>query len=104
MRYKVKDYIFVTKSKDYGMKLLQKVVLQELSGLSVEDNHLVQRAFAWEGPTFFRMQKRNKQAVRLWFGCESFFKKKLDQVWLLWCRSVHLKEKKNILGASGSTI
>lgn len=64
----------------------------------VEDNHLVQRVFTEGLNPFFQTRREISRSVRLGLP-ESFFKKKLDQVYYYGagCSSY---EKKNILGAS----
>ena len=64
----------------------------------VEDNHLVQRVFTEGLNPFFQTRREISRSVRLGLP-ESFFKKKLDQVYYYGagCSSY---EKKNVLGAS----
>ena len=80
------------------MKLIAESGSTRTEWALVEDNHLVQRVFT-EGlnPSF---QTRREISRSVWLGLpESFFKKKLDQVYYYGagCSSY---EKKNILGAS----
>ncbi|MCZ2687788.1 hypothetical protein O1433_09780 [Bacteroides fragilis] len=80
------------------MKLIAESGSTRTEWALVEDNHLVQRVFT-EGLTpFFQTRREISRSVRLGLP-ESFFKKKLDQVYYYGagCSSY---EKKNILGAS----
>ena len=80
------------------MKLIAESGSTRTEWALVEDNHLVQRVFTeWLNP-FFQTRREISRSVRLGLP-ESFFKKKLDQVYYYGagCSSY---EKKNILGAS----
>lgn len=74
------------------------MVLPRTEWALVEDNHLVQRVFTEGLNPFFQTRREISRSVRLGLP-ESFFKKKLDQVYYYGagCSSY---EKKNILGAS----
>ena len=80
------------------MKLIAESGSTRTEWALVEDNHLVQRVFTEGLNTFFQTRREISRSVRLGLP-ESFFKKKLDQVYYYGagCSSY---EKKNILGAS----
>ena len=73
-------------------------LIAESGSTRTEDNHLVQRVFTEGLNPFFQTRREISRSVRLGLP-ESFFKKKLDQVYYYGagCSSY---EKKNILGAS----
>lgn len=80
------------------MKLIAESGFTRTEWALVEDNHLVQRVFTEGLNPFFQTRREISRSVRLGLP-ESFFKKKLDQVYYYGagCSSY---EKKNILGAS----
>lgn len=80
------------------MKLIAESGSTRTKWALVEDNHLVQRVFTEGLNPFFQTRREISRSVRLGLP-ESFFKKKLDQVYYYGagCSSY---EKKNILGAS----
>ena len=80
------------------MKLIAESGSTKTEWALVEDNHLVQRVFTEGLNPFFQTRREISRSVRLGLP-ESFFKKKLDQVYYYGagCSSY---EKKNILGAS----
>ena len=80
------------------MKLIAERGSTRTEWALVEDNHLVQRVFTEGLNPFFQTRREISRSVRLGLP-ESFFKKKLDQVYYYGagCSSY---EKKNILGAS----
>lgn len=80
------------------MKLIAESGSTRTEWALVEDNHLVQRVFTEGLDPFFQTRREISRSVRLGLP-ESFFKKKLDQVYYYGagCSSY---EKKNILGAS----
>ena len=80
------------------MKLIAESGSTRTEWALVEDNHLVQRVFTEGLNPFFQTRREISRSVRLGLP-ESFFKKKLDQVYYYGagCTSY---EKKNILGAS----
>lgn len=80
------------------MKLIAESGSTRTEWALVEDNHLVQRVFTEGLNPFFQIRREISRSVRLGLP-ESFFKKKLDQVYYYGagCSSY---EKKNILGAS----
>ena len=80
------------------MKLIAESGSTRKEWALVEDNHLVQRVFTEGLNPFFQTRREISRSVRLGLP-ESFFKKKLDQVYYYGagCSSY---EKKNILGAS----
>lgn len=80
------------------MKLIAESGSTRTDWALVEDNHLVQRVFTEGLNPFFQTRREISRSVRLGLP-ESFFKKKLDQVYYYGagCSSY---EKKNILGAS----
>ncbi len=80
------------------MKLIAESGSTRTEWALVEDNHLVQRVFTEGLNPFFQTRREISRSVRLGLP-ESFFKKKLDQVYYYGagCSSY---EKKNILGAS----
>lgn len=80
------------------MKLIAESGSTRTEWALVEDNHLVQRVFTEGLNPFFQTRREISRSVR-WGLPESFFKKKLDQVYYYGagCSSY---EKKNILGAS----
>ncbi|KAA5184744.1 hypothetical protein F2Z84_05955 [Bacteroides fragilis] len=80
------------------MKLIAESGSTRTEWALVEDNHLVQRVFTEGQNPFFQTRREISRSVRLGLP-ESFFKKKLDQVYYYGagCSSY---EKKNILGAS----
>lgn len=80
------------------MKLIAESGSTRTERALVEDNHLVQRVFTEGLNPFFQTRREISRSVRLGLP-ESFFKKKLDQVYYYGagCSSY---EKKNILGAS----
>lgn len=80
------------------MKLIAESGSTRTEWALVEDNHLVQRVFTEGLNPFFQTRREISRSVRLG-PPESFFKKKLDQVYYYGagCSSY---EKKNILGAS----
>ena len=80
------------------MKLISESGSTRTEWALVEDNHLVQRVFTEGLNPFFQTRREISRSVRLGLP-ESFFKKKLDQVYYYGagCSSY---EKKNILGAS----
>ena len=80
------------------MKLIAESGSTRTEWALVEDNHLVQRVFTEGLNPFFQTRREISRSVRLGLP-ESFFKKKLDQVYYYGagCSS---DEKKNILGAS----
>lgn len=84
--------------KGYEMKLIAESGSTRTEWALVEDNHLVQRVFTEGLNPFFQTRREISRSVRLGLP-ESFFKKKLDQVYYYGagCSSY---EKKNILGAS----
>ncbi|WP_431434258.1 hypothetical protein ACRASS_05475 [Bacteroides hominis] len=80
------------------MKLIAESGSTRTEWALVEDNHLVQRVFTEGLNPFFQTRREISRSVRLGLP-ESFFRKKLDQVYYYGagCSSY---EKKNILGAS----
>ena len=80
------------------MKLIAESGSTRTEWALVEDNHLVQRVFTEGLNPFFQTRREISRSVRLGLP-ESFFKKKLDQVYYYGagCSSY---ERKNILGAS----
>lgn len=80
------------------MKLIAESGSTRTEWALVKDNHLVQRVFTEGLNPFFQTRREISRSVRLGLP-ESFFKKKLDQVYYYGagCSSY---EKKNILGAS----
>lgn len=84
--------------KGCEMKLIAESGSTRTELALVEDNHLVQRVFTEGLNPFFQTRREISRSVRLGLP-ESFFKKKLDQVYYYGagCSSY---EKKNILGAS----
>lgn len=80
------------------MKLIAESGSTRTEWALVEDSHLVQRVFTEGLNPFFQTRREISRSVRLGLP-ESFFKKKLDQVYYYGagCSSY---EKKNILGAS----
>lgn len=80
------------------MKLIAESGSTRTEWALAEDNHLVQRVFTEGLNPFFQTRREISRSVRLGLP-ESFFKKKLDQVYYYGagCSSY---EKKNILGAS----
>lgn len=80
------------------MKLIAESGSTRTEWALVEDNHLVQRVFTEGLNPFFQTRREISRSVKLGLP-ESFFKKKLDQVYYYGagCSSY---EKKNILGAS----
>ena len=80
------------------MKLIAESGSTRTEWALVEDNHLVQRVLTEGLNPFFQTRREISRSVRLGLP-ESFFKKKLDQVYYYGagCSSY---EKKNILGAS----
>lgn len=80
------------------MKLIAESGSTRTEWALVEDNHLVQRVFTEGLNPFFQTRREISRSVRLGLP-ESFFKKKLDQVYYYGagCSSY---EKKNILDAS----
>ena len=80
------------------MKLISESGSTRTEWALVEDNHLVQRVFTEGLNPFFQTRREISRSVRLGLP-ESFFKKKLDQVYYYGagCSSY---EKKNVLGAS----
>ncbi|MGH6686073.1 hypothetical protein ACRFAY_05260 [Bacteroides hominis] len=80
------------------MKLIAESGSTRTEWALVEDNHLIQRVFTEGLNPFFQNRREISRSVRLGLP-ESFFKKKLDQVYYYGagCSSY---EKKNILGAS----
>lgn len=80
------------------MKLIAESGSTRTEWALVEDNHLVQRVFTEGLNPFFQTRREISRSVRVGLP-ESFFKKKLDQVYYYGagCSSY---EKKNILGAS----
>ena len=80
------------------MKLIAESGSTRTEWALVEDNHLVHRVFTEGLNPFFQTRREISRSVRLGLP-ESFFKKKLDQVYYYGagCSSY---EKKNILGAS----
>ena len=80
------------------MKLIAESGSTRTEWALVEDNHLVQRVFTEGLNPFFQTRREISRSVRLGLP-ESFFKKKLDQVYYYGagCSSY---EKKNTLGAS----
>ena len=80
------------------MKLIAESGSTRTEWALVEDNHLVQRVFTEGLNPFFQTRREISRSLRLGLP-ESFFKKKLDQVYYYGagCSSY---EKKNILGAS----
>lgn len=80
------------------MKLIAESGSTRTEWALVEDNYLVQRVFTEGLNPFFQTRREISRSVRLGLP-ESFFKKKLDQVYYYGagCSSY---EKKNILGAS----
>ena len=80
------------------MKLIAESGSTRTEWALVEDNHLVQRVFTEGLNPFFQTRREISRSVRLGLP-ESFFKKKLDQVYYYGagCSSY---EEKNILGAS----
>ena len=80
------------------MKLIAESGSTRTEWALVEDNHLVQRVFTEGLNPFFQTRREISRSVRLGLP-DSFFKKKLDQVYYYGagCSSY---EKKNILGAS----
>lgn len=80
------------------MKLIAESGSTRTEWALVEDNHLVQRVFTEGLNPFFQTRREISRSIRLGLP-ESFFKKKLDQVYYYGagCSSY---EKKNILGAS----
>lgn len=93
-----KYYIFVSKSKRLRNETYCGKWFYRTEWALVEDNHLVQRVFTEGLNPFFQTRREISRSVRLGLP-ESFFKKKLDQVYYYGagCSSY---EKKNILGAS----
>ena len=86
------------KQKGCEMNLIAESGSTRTEWALVEDNHLVQRVFTEGLNPFFQTRREISRSVRLGLP-ESFFKKKLDQVYYYGagCSSY---EKKNILGAS----
>lgn len=80
------------------MKLIAESGSTRTEWALVEDNHLVQRVFTEGLNPFFQTRREISRSVRLGLP-ESFFKKKLDQVYYYGARCSSY-EKKNILGAS----
>ena len=80
------------------MKLIAESGSTRTEWALVEDNHLVQRVFTEGLNPFFQTRREISRSVRLGLP-ESFFKKKLDQVYYYGAGG-SLYEKKNILGAS----
>ena len=80
------------------MKLIAESGSTRTEWALVEDNHLVQRVFTEGLNPFFQTRREISRSVRLGLP-ESFFKKKLDQVYYYGARCSPY-EKKNILGAS----
>lgn len=80
------------------MKLIAESGSTRTEWALVEDNHLVQRVFTEGLNPFFQTRREISRSVRLGLP-ESFFKKKLDQVYY-YCAGCSSYEKKNILGAS----
>lgn len=80
------------------MKLIAESGSTRTEWALVEDNHLVQRVFTEGLNPFFQTRREISRSVRLGLP-DSFFKKKLEQVYYYGagCSS---HEKKNILGAS----
>jgi len=80
------------------MKLIAESGSTRTEWALVEDNHVVQRVFTEGLNPFFQTRREISRSVRLGLP-ESFFKKKLEQVYYYGagCTS---HEKKNILGAS----
>ena len=91
-------YICIQIKKNCGMKLIAESGSTRTEWALVEDNHLVQRVFTEGLNPFFQTRREISRSVRLGLP-ESFFRKKLDQVYYYGagCSSY---EKKNILGAS----
>lgn len=91
-------YICIQIKKNCEMKLIAESGSTRTEWALVEDNHLVQRVFTEGLNPFFQTRREISRSVRLGLP-ESFFKKKLDQVYYYGagCSSY---EKKNILGAS----
>ena len=80
------------------MKLIAESGSTRTEWALVEDNHLVQRVFTEGLNPFFQTRREISRSVRLGLP-ESFFKKKLDQVYY-YGAGYSSYEKKNILGAS----
>ncbi|QCQ35551.1 hypothetical protein IA74_005265 [Bacteroides fragilis] len=80
------------------MKLIAESGSTRTEWALVEDNHLVQRVFTEGLNPFFQTRREISRSVRLGLP-ESFFKKKLDQVYY-YSAGCSSYEKKNILGAS----
>ncbi|QLK81839.1 hypothetical protein [Bacteroides sp. PHL 2737] len=80
------------------MKLIAESGSTRTEWALVEDNHLVQRVFTEGLNPFFQTRREISRSVRLGLP-ESFFKKKLDQVYYYGAGCSSYK-KKNILGAS----
>ncbi len=80
------------------MKLIAESGSTRTEWALVEDNHLIQRVFTEGLNPFFQTRREISRSVRLGLP-ESFFKKKLEQVYFYGagCSSY---EKKNMLGAS----
>lgn len=80
------------------MKLIAESGSTRTEWALVEDNHLVQRVFTEGLNPFFQTRREISRSVRLGLP-ESFFKRKLEQVYYYGagCTSY---EKKNVLGAS----
>ena len=91
-------YICIQIKKICELKLIAESGSTRTEWALVEDNHLVQRVFTEGLNPFFQTRREISRSVRLGLP-ESFFKKKLDQVYYYGagCSSY---EKKNILGAS----
>lgn len=80
------------------MKLIAESGSTRTEWALIEDNHLIQRVFTEGLNPFFQTRREISRSVRLGLP-ESFFRKKLEQVYFYGagCTS---NEKKNILGAS----
>ena len=87
-------YICIQIKKNCEMKLIAESGSTRTEWALVEDNHLVQRVFTEGLNPFFQTRREISRSVRLGLP-ESFFKKKLDQVYYYGagCSSY---EKKNI--------
>ena len=86
------------KKKEQEMKLIAESGSTRTEWALVEDNRLVQRVFTEGLNPFFQTRREISRSVRLGLP-ESFFKRKLEQVYYYGagCTSY---EKKNVLGAS----
>ena len=91
-------YLYSNPKKEYEMKLIAESGSTRTEWALVEDNHLVQAVFTEGLNPYFQSRREISRSVRLGLP-ESFFKKKIEQVYFYGagCTS---NEKKNIIGAS----